>query len=163
MMDIAEENRYLTEKYKLEKETGYDRYIVADGLPIVVEAKASKFKDLLRKIFGKDDVAENGIIMPMEGSEGSRQSKGYVFIQSFARSSAILSRASLAFLQFRTAEAAKHAIQVGSGHRIDKDHVMAVNGFSDIAASQDIPDQFVAPAQESTPLVSEKADYLPHI
>ena len=61
----------LREKFEVQLESGYDTFVVVDGLPKVNETQKPKLvKVLLRKLAGVGNTKEENIHMPM-GDDGS--------------------------------------------------------------------------------------------
>lgn len=103
--------------------TTLDRAIVVDGLPQVPQEKYEKLFKLVEKIFTQvGTIAEDGIMMPQDEAGAS---KGF------------------AFVEYTTKEGAEDAIKKTQGYKLDKNHTLTINTFSDVHEFLAIPD--VAP------------------
>ncbi|RUS14352.1 hypothetical protein BC937DRAFT_93938 [Endogone sp. FLAS-F59071] len=122
----------IEEKYQVPYEDGYDTLIVVDNLPIVEAAKEEKLLAVIKRIFrAVGDVKEGGVWMPTELNEkGQRMNKGYLFID------------------YETAEAAVAAVKTLDNYRMDKNHALSVNRFTDVEKYSQIPDEYTPPPEE---------------
>ncbi|KAI5959110.1 PRT1 [Candida theae] len=101
----------LEEKY--EPDIGLDNYIIVDGAPIAPESKVPVLTKVLRKLFGTVGEivdGDEGLYMPLADGK----SKGYLFIQ------------------YKTPQEADAAIKKLHGKKLDQNHRLLVNKFSDI-------------------------------
>ncbi|CAG8445506.1 7837_t:CDS:2 [Ambispora leptoticha] len=123
----------IEEKYQVPFEEGFDTIIVVDNVPIVDESKKDKLFKFITKIFKQaGDIKEGGINMPMEVDPETEKltSKGYLFIE------------------FETPEQANLAVKQLDNYPMDKNHVLAVNRFTDIEKYSQIQDTYVEPEEE---------------
>ncbi|KAL2917575.1 Translation initiation factor 3 subunit b [Polyrhizophydium stewartii] len=117
-------------KFAVNVPTGFAHVIVVDNVPIVDQAKEEKLFRVIAKLFKEAGAIQpDGIHMPRDPKTG--MSKGYLFIE------------------FETPESADKAVVLFSGHRFDKTHTFSVAKFDSVETYTSIPDEFVAPAEET--------------
>ncbi|KAI8818548.1 eukaryotic translation initiation factor eIF2A-domain-containing protein [Fimicolochytrium jonesii] len=118
----------IEERFKVELPSGFETVVVVDNVPVVGEAKREKLLAVIKRVFKNLSIKDNGLHMPMDSKTG--ESKGYVFID------------------FETAEHAALAIKQGNGHKLDKNHVLAVNHFDDIGRYTSMNDAYEEPVEQ---------------
>ncbi|KAK9447357.1 uncharacterized protein V1518DRAFT_422015 [Limtongia smithiae] len=95
-----------------------DTVVVVDGAPIVTEKKVDALKKVIKKLFSTAGrVRDDEFFMPM-GADG--KSKGYLFIG------------------FESPEQAANAVRELNNKRLDNQHTLLVNKFTDIERYGDI-------------------------
>ncbi|KAF9585851.1 Translation initiation factor 3 subunit b [Lunasporangiospora selenospora] len=123
----------IEEKYQLSFEEGFDNVVVVDNVPLVDDTKEEKLVQFLRKIFKNVGPIRDGhFVMPKAVNErGKLMSKGFLFVE------------------FETAEQASLAVKLIDGFKMDKNHTLAVNRFTDVEKYSNVEEEFVAaPAEE---------------
>ncbi|KAJ3120645.1 Translation initiation factor 3 subunit b [Nowakowskiella sp. JEL0407] len=113
-------------KYAIPPTPLFESVLVLDGLPIIERQKEQKFINLMitGKIFKNYKLKENGIYFPFTAEN---KSKGFMF------------------LDFETPEIAAAAMKSCNGFKIDKNHTLVINKFSDVEFYTNMDDEFVEP------------------
>ncbi|KKA30734.1 hypothetical protein TD95_003502 [Thielaviopsis punctulata] len=102
----------LREKFEVQLESGYDTFVVVDGLPEVTEEQKPKLvRFLTKKLVAAGTVRDDSIFMPM-GENG----KSLKF----------------AFVEYETPNEAANAVRQLDGIALDKKHTLRVNKMTDI-------------------------------
>lgn len=115
----------LEDKLRLKPKESDDlrNVIVVDRIPQVGPDRLEKLKTVLTKLFGKFGKVLN-VHYPLDDNNVT---KGYMFIE------------------FENPDQAIEAVRVTDGHRLDKQHVFAVNLFTDIEKYSRIADEWETP------------------
>ncbi|ANZ76663.1 BA75_03845T0 [Komagataella pastoris] len=122
----------LEKKYTVEDDGSYmDKFIIVDGAPIAPESKVPILTKVLKKLFSAvGELQEDSIHMPLEDGK----TKGYLFIG------------------YKTAEGASEAVKKLHGKKLDQQHRLLVNKFSDMDEYlTDFNDEFKEPATYKLP------------
>ncbi|KAK7696970.1 Translation initiation factor 3 subunit b [Diaporthe eres] len=102
----------LREKYEVQLDSGYDHFVVIDGLPVVNEAQKPKLvKFLLKKLNSVGKTREDQIYMPIGESGNSER---------------------FAFVEYSSAAEAAAAVRQLDQVPLDKKHTLRVNKLTDI-------------------------------
>ncbi|KAI9093824.1 eukaryotic translation initiation factor eIF2A-domain-containing protein [Phlyctochytrium arcticum] len=117
----------LEENFKVDLPSTFDNVVVVDNVPIVGETKRELLLRAIRKLF-RDMGEIKDIEMPVDPATG--KSKGFLFIE------------------FDSPDSAALAVRQANGHRMDKQHVLAVNRFDDIEKYSNIEDTYTEPEPE---------------
>ncbi|AGO12059.1 AaceriADR399Cp [[Ashbya] aceris (nom. inval.)] len=99
----------LEEMYAVERSIEFDRYVVVDGAPVAPEAKVGALQKVLTKLF-----SQAGSVVDMEVPVEEGRTKGHLFIE------------------FEDANAARRAIKMFNGKKLDVKHRLWVNGLDDM-------------------------------
>eukprot|EP01025_Chloroclados_australasicus_P055726 TRINITY_DN6817_c0_g2_i3.p1 TRINITY_DN6817_c0_g2~~TRINITY_DN6817_c0_g2_i3.p1 ORF type:complete len:743 (-),score=100.25 TRINITY_DN6817_c0_g2_i3:302-2470(-) len=131
---IPSEDEELEEEQLFQEDTGFEKFVIVDNIPVVGDDKYQKLRDHLFKLFGKVGTIhpETGFVMPKNETSGKYQG--------------------FAFLEFKSAAEAKAAVAQFDNFRLDKNHIFRVNHFDDL-------DKFKKVEKEYKPL--ESFDYIP--
>ncbi|CAG2167862.1 unnamed protein product [Oppiella nova] len=108
------------------EQSGLQNVVIVDRIPQVGPERADKLKTVLAKLFAKCGKIMNEFY-PIDDKN---LTKGYVFFE------------------FERHEQALDAVKSFDGHKLDKQHVFAVNLFTDIDKYLNIPDEMEEPSKE---------------
>lgn len=101
---------------------GFDSVIVVDNVPVVGPERFDKLQNVIRKFFQRFGKIRTEHY-PMENGEN----KGYVF------------------LEYTCPEHALEAVKMANNHKMDKQHMLQVNLFSDFLKYENIPKEWEPP------------------
>ncbi|KAH6563275.1 hypothetical protein BASA50_002362 [Batrachochytrium salamandrivorans] len=120
----------LEAQFKVSAQSDFQHVIVIDGIPAVEETREAKLISVICKIFKSIDggILSDKVFMPKDPK--TNKTKGYAFVEC------------------ASAEAAKLAVALGNGFKMDKAHTLSVIMFDDMEDIANIPDAFVAPPEE---------------
>ncbi|KAF7495017.1 Eukaryotic translation initiation factor 3 subunit B [Sarcoptes scabiei] len=108
------------------QELGLKSVIIVDGIPKIAQERFEKLRTVLLKLFSKcGEIVKD--YFPLEENQFT---KGYVFFE------------------YKKSEQAKNAVKTFNGHKLDKNHVFAVNMIQDIDKFINISEQFEEPQKE---------------
>ncbi|XP_054160454.1 eukaryotic translation initiation factor 3 subunit B-like [Oppia nitens] len=110
-------------RQKPTEQSGLQNVVIVDRIPQVGPERAEKLKTVLFKLFSKCGKIMNEFY-PLDETN---QTKGYVFFE------------------YENPEQALDAVKTYDGHKLDKQHVFAVNQFTDIDKYVNIPDEIEDP------------------
>lgn len=121
----------LEDKYYVAEEEGFDNIVLIDGCPVVPEAKKEALLRVLNRLFSSCGVVkEDGVLMPMDDSNGKSMSKGFMFVE------------------YETPQQAMNAVKTLNGKKLDKAHTLMANLFTDVDKYANIDDELQLPEEE---------------
>ncbi|GAO47093.1 hypothetical protein G7K_1305-t1 [Saitoella complicata NRRL Y-17804] len=122
----------LEEKFQVPFEEGFDTLVLVDGAPVVPDEKREVLLKVMKKLFSSaGKVKDDGIFMPMEeNSKGKLMSKGFMFVE------------------YETPEQADAAVKALNGRRMDKQHTLSANRFTDVEKYANVSEEYVEPEEE---------------
>ncbi|RZC52594.1 hypothetical protein C5167_021031 [Papaver somniferum] len=121
--DDDEYEEELNNKYDLKNKSGFGNIIVVDNLPVVTAEKYNKMIGVIKRISGVTD--EGQLWMPVDPE--TQKSLGYCFIE------------------YDTPQEAELAIQRTNKYKLDRAHILALNGFKDFDRFMELADEWAAP------------------
>ncbi|SCW01430.1 LAFE_0D12398g1_1 [Lachancea fermentati] len=101
----------LEEQFNIDSQINFDNFVVVDGAPIAPESKVPVLTKVLTKLFSQ---AGNIVDINLPLDEEKKSTKGYLFIE------------------FDSAVAAKKAIKLLNGKKLDVKHRLFVNSLNDV-------------------------------
>ncbi|KAN0109913.1 Eukaryotic translation initiation factor eIF2A domain containing protein [Russula decolorans] len=128
-LDEAIDFSDIEKKYQVRLEDGFDNILVVDGVPVIDKSKLEKLLTKIAKAFTRKGAAikPDDIFVPWNEAG---KSNGY------------------AFIEFRNADTATHALNEMNGHPFDATHTFFVNRFTDIEKFADMDETYVEPERE---------------
>ncbi|KAH6569605.1 hypothetical protein BASA62_004771 [Batrachochytrium salamandrivorans] len=111
----------LEAQFKVSAQSDFQHVIVIDGIPAVEETREAKLISVICKIFKSIDggILSDKVFMPKDPK--TNKTKGYAFVEC------------------ASAEAAKLAVALGNGFKMDKAHTLSVIMFDDMEDIANIP------------------------
>lgn len=101
----------LEKEYQIDTQVNFDNFVVVDGAPVAPESKVPVLTKVLTKLFSQ---AGTVVDMNLPLDEQKKTTKGYLFVE------------------FDSAVAAKKAIALLNGKKLDVKHRLFVNGLNDM-------------------------------
>ncbi|KAF8256403.1 hypothetical protein EI94DRAFT_1823573 [Lactarius quietus] len=121
----------IEEKYKVRLEEGFDHILVVNCVPIIDKSKRDSLLTNIAKEFTRKGAAINPTIFPCHGTTRLERATGKKY----------------AFIEFRNADAATHALNELNGHPFDAKHTILVNHFTDIENFAILDETYVDPGR----------------
>ncbi|KAF8257145.1 hypothetical protein EI94DRAFT_1709528 [Lactarius quietus] len=143
----AEVEQDIHDRYKVRLEEGFDHILVVNCVPIIDKSKRDSLLTNIAKEFTRKGAAINPTIFPCHGTTrleratGKKSPPSSIYAVVFERCHRY------AFIEFRNADAATHALNELNGHPFDAKHTILVNHFTDIENFAILDETYVDPGR----------------